>query len=443
LNKHHSDFLLALVETYSDVGDEIARANAWSGNSLTLENATIVDLDLHNLVLEVSLKKRDAKQLELRTVQVSVRADPVPSKSKRVRALLPQVGDDDPDRLPIDDFVRRLCRLAWMADFPELTGKLLQLAMQLGGGGVGKLPENMFLNQVPHNRYVRQYFYDRAAEAVLEAVTMCSRGKLSNRMKVVSQFPEMNPSMDSYRIGTILEMVRAIAIKLAEQNVRVRICVQGSMGVGIFTGVPKQLNGVSKLVQMMDWQSEPGEQNEGMVGNYVNFGAIGPEHVVDEVRTTKSETTGETEIVQHQDDVFLLIAPQSMVGTDSSIMPSLQGMVDAAGDRPVILLNPDLTDKVSSGGQQSVRGRQQRIDFADSFRTVFQFRNIYVSGTSYFPILGAITKLRPTEPWVAHQRRDYVGGGGGSGGSDGEIYVPVLCSETQPSGEEILRTFEK
>ena len=65
----------------------------------------------------------------------------------------------------------------------------------------------------------------------------------------------------------------------------------------------------------------------------------------------------------------------------------------------VILINPDLTDKVSAAGQQSVRGRQQRIDFANSFETVYHFQNIYVSGTSYFPILGATTKLHPTEQW--------------------------------------------
>jgi len=264
---------------------------------------------------------------------------------------------------------------------------------------------------------------------------MCSEGTVSNRMRVISQFPEMNPSMDSYRIGTILELVRAVAIRLAEENLRVRVCVQGSMGVGIFTGVPKQLNGVSRLVQNMDWQSGPGEQNDGMVGDYVNFGAVGPQHVVDENRVF-NETTGKEEVVQHQDDVFLLIAPQSMVGTDSSIVPALQGMVDAAGDRPVILVNPDLTDKISSGGQQSVRGRQARIDFDQSFRTVFHFQNIYISGTSYFPILGAISKMHLREPWIAHQRRDFAN-------DEGEIYVPVLASETMPESEHILKAFER
>ena len=110
-------------------------------------------------------------------------------------------------------------------------------------------------------------------------------------------------------------------------------------------------------------------------------------------------------------------------------------MVDAAGDRPVILLNPDLTDKISSQGQQSVRGRQQRLDFADSFETIFQFKNIYFSGTSYFPILGSVVKLGPFEPWVAHQRRDLVNDGG-------EVYLPMYSSETVPESEVLMATFD-
>lgn len=125
-----------------------------------------------------------------------------------------------------------------------------------------------------------------------------------------------------------------------------------------------------------------------------------------------------------------------MVGIESSIMGPLAEMVDAAGDRPVILLNPDLVDKVSAQGQQSVRGRSERIEFANSFKPIHHFQNIYVSGTSYFPILGSITKLHPTEQWVAHQRRDLSNDGG-------EVYIPVLASEDYPSGEAILETFER
>ena len=177
----------------------------------------------------------------------------------------------------------------------------------------------------------------------------------------------------------------------------------------------------------MDWQSDEGEENEGLVGTYLNFGAIGKDHVVDH-HVTEDGT------VVEQDDIFLVIAPQSMVGTDTSIIGPLQEMVEAAGDRPVILFNPDLKDKVSAQGQQNVRGRQARIDFDDSFETVYHFQNIYVSGTSYFPILGSMTKLSPLAPWVAHQRRDLVDGG--------EIYLPVLAGEEKPQGDEILEAFD-
>lgn len=60
------------------------------------------------------------------------------------------------------------------------------------------------------DRYVRSYFYGLAADAALEAVVLCSSGVISNRMKLQVMFPEMNPQMDSYRIGTLLELVNIV-----------------------------------------------------------------------------------------------------------------------------------------------------------------------------------------------------------------------------------------
>jgi hypothetical protein len=44
------------------------------------------------------------------------------------------------------------------------------------------------------------------------------------------------------------------------------------------------------------------------------------------------------------------MAVDPMVDTNSSIIPWLEERVDAAGDRLVILRNPDLNDKVSAAG---------------------------------------------------------------------------------------------
>lgn len=57
-----------------------------------------------------------------------------------------------------------------------------------------------FANLYSTDRFVRKYFYDMAADAVLDAVVLCSDRKIGNRMKLTAMFPEMNPSMDSYRL---------------------------------------------------------------------------------------------------------------------------------------------------------------------------------------------------------------------------------------------------
>jgi len=85
--------------------------------------------------------------------------------------------------------------------------------------------------------------------------------------------------------------------------------------------------------------------------------------------------------------------------------------------------------------QQSIRGRQERIDFAESFKSIYHFTNTYVTGTSYFPILGAVGKFGPMQPWVAYQRRDRTNG-------DGEAYLPVLSTEEEPSGAMMMDAFE-
>ncbi|GKY92092.1 hypothetical protein MPSEU_000180600 [Mayamaea pseudoterrestris] len=457
LNKHHADFLLKIVEFFSPLGAEMANANVWSGSSYILEDAKIIDLSCDQMHLQVNIVRRN-KERTTETVLIDMNADPIPQKMRSISQLLPPVPDYA-NQLPIDVWTRRLVRFCWMlpSQYAPVTGKILQLALQLGGSHLHKLRENLYLNQVPHNVYVRQYFYDMAKDAVVEAV-LSVRAKYkatsdnanidatsatnvpfyfsSNRLLVTCQFPELNTSMDSYRIGTLLELVRTMALALATQHgLRVRVCVQGSMGVGIFTGTPKSLSGVQMLLQRMDWQSLQGETHEGIVGTLINFGGVGPEHVVDELVDPKDGT-----VLQHADDVFILLCPQSMVGIDCSITPLLEQMVNKAGDRPVILVNPDLVDKPSSAGQQSVRGRQARLDFASSFETAFCFQNVYISGTSYFPILGAVTKLHPAEPWIAHQRRDYLENDADDD-SKGEVYVPVLASETRPTGEAILEAF--
>ena len=60
--------------------------------------------------------------------------------------------------------------------------------------------------------------------------------------------------------------MRQAALGFADLGMNTRVCVQGSMGQGAFTGVPRVLSGVRKLLSMMDWQAGPGEAHEGVLG---------------------------------------------------------------------------------------------------------------------------------------------------------------------------------
>lgn len=57
----------------------------------------------------------------------------------------------------------------------------------------------------------------------------------------------------------VFPKVRELATRLACSGLRVRVCVQGPMGRGVFVGMPLSLNGVRALLERMDWQQGPGD----------------------------------------------------------------------------------------------------------------------------------------------------------------------------------------
>jgi len=140
------------------------------------------------------------------------------------------------------------------------------------------------------------------------------------------------------------------------------------------------------------------------------------------------------EEVGDDDDVLILLAPQSMVG--ASIYEPLKEMADAAVARgkALILLNPLLQDRQSSSGVMGVRGRSERLAFAESFEEVYHFRLLYSGTTFSYPVLGAVRMSRPiggmeADKYVLFQRRESSGA---------ESYEPVGCfAGREPTKEEI------
>lgn len=132
-------------------------------------------------------------------------------------------------------------------------------------------------------------------------------------------------------------------------------------------------------------------------------------------RTTQLGAEG----VSPEDDVILVIAPQPIAGY--SVHELLVETTEAAADRPVVLLNPNLKDRPSSAGVMQVRGRGDRIAFAQSFKDVYNYRMLYASSVAFFPIKVSTNRSsarsRSRRPWetisfvlrraVNYQRRHF------------------------------------
>lgn len=115
------------------------------------------------------------------------------------------------------------------------------------------------------------------------------------------------------------------------------------MGEGAFMGVPRVLSGVSKVLKMMDWQADEGETYEGFLGDSQRPPST------DKTETARAEglvrfgAVGEEEVGE-DDDVLLVLAPQSMVG--APIVPPLEAMTKRAEAQgaAIILINPLLQE---------------------------------------------------------------------------------------------------
>ncbi|XP_039164987.1 adenylate kinase 5, chloroplastic-like [Eucalyptus grandis] len=156
------------------------------------------------------------------------------------------------------------------------------------------------------------------------------------RLKVEINIPELNPEMDVYRIGTLMELVRVIALSFADDGKRVKVCVQGSMGEGALAGMPLQLAGSRKMLEFMDWGDHIAS------GTFVKIGSIvvvviilaGSKYIDSKESkytwcgTSKNLPKTCAKKVDEQDDIFTLVAPEKAVG----YCDDLRGMTESAGN---------------------------------------------------------------------------------------------------------------
>eukprot|EP01031_Cornospumella_fuschlensis_P026725 gene26725-32294_t len=266
--------------------------------------------------------------------------------------------------------------------------------MKLPYGEDGTMPKNFLFNNVPHAAWVRAYVYQSVTDAVLSAV-QDPRVPDKSRMLVNVNIPEVNPAFDTYRIGTVLELVRSITLPLTVQyRQRVRICVQQSLGEGVFAGLPLALSSMKPILERMDWGPNLTPEEKFSVADYkqprkealIRLGAVGADQVAED------------------DDILILISPQNIVG--GMLVGLVEDMVKAAKGRPLILLNPRLEDRPSANNMMQIRGRGERLAFTESFTNIFTLKLLYPSSGGYmYPIRGMIGKKSYHSPWIVYEKK--------------------------------------
>lgn len=360
-------FLRKIVTADPKLKKEMDRANFWQGQSFVVENAQIIGIVKEGLIIDAECNIRD--KLQTKRVQIKF-SEPTLSES---------------------DLKKALCNFAFEYDCMDATANILKLSF----GDNYELPMDLLFNEVPHPAWVRSYIYDAAATATKNVVLNIDNisSYTKSRLSVYVNFPEVNPAFDTYRIGTMLEMVRSMALGLVEERgLKVRICVQQSMGSGIFTGLPLAIASMRPILERMDWAGVPyGNEDPNSV---IRFGTVGPDQIKDD------------------DDCILVIAPQNIVG--GCVIDYLQPMCNYAEGRniPLIAINPMLGDRPSSDNQMQIRGRAERQEFAKSFHPIFHMKLLYPSNGGYmFPIRGQVLKRGFDQPWVLFDKKDvYIGG---------------------------------
>jgi adenylate kinase len=227
-----------------------------------------------------------------------------------------------------------------------------------------------------------------------------------NLLSIKCTIPELNQNFDVYRVGTLLECVRELTTMLSARGKRCKVCVQQSLGQGVFCGTPLALSGVRRILNQMDW----GEDE-------VAIGQLGRDQI-DEC------------------DAYVIISPQNTTG--NSVVPLIAEMVEEADGKDIILINPQLADIMSSGGVMSVRGRQERMDFISEFIPAYHFRLLYI-GMGPYPIMGALRYVHGGL-WEVYRRVDYKEE---NDGTPRERYDLLETFETEPDSKQITEAFKR
>jgi hypothetical protein len=225
LNTQAPSLIRALALRDARLKDDMDKENFWTAGNFEIRNVTCTGIVKEGVSLDLECAVKGKTQ---RRSLVAKFPFPVGDETALKRALIKMAFD---------------------------AGRLKDTATLGTGLTFGddfRMPLDFRFNDVPHAAWVRAYVYDLAASAIAQAVGDATIPDKS-RLQVQVNVPEVNPAYDTYRIGTMLEMVRRMALTLAYQDKNVRICVQQPLGEGIFVGLPLALASMRFVLEKMDW----------------------------------------------------------------------------------------------------------------------------------------------------------------------------------------------
>lgn len=153
INEHHkTDILLPFTLAFSELGAISIQKNMWMGGSYSIVHAEITDISFNELHIVANVQ--DGQKMVNESIAISLNAHPISGMLKTYPTLpiLDPIILDHASSIPIDNFCRRMIRLCNIVKAYSATGKLIQMGVQLGGKGVGKLRNDLYLNQVPHSK---------------------------------------------------------------------------------------------------------------------------------------------------------------------------------------------------------------------------------------------------------------------------------------------------